>query len=82
MKIELEIPKEYERIAKRLLKDIRAESVIKSGLEVELERRIKIENLAKGAKSVVTKLKLSKDEIKELVENTRSKWAKKLGLIE
>jgi hypothetical protein len=36
MKIELEIPKEYEKIARVLLKDIKIESVIKSGLKVEL----------------------------------------------
>jgi len=81
MKIELEIPKEYEKIAKRLLRDIRVESVIKSGLKAELEKRIKLEILANEAKNVVTKFKLSKDEINELSEKTKYKWAKKLGLI-
>jgi hypothetical protein len=81
MKIELEIPKEYEKIARRLLKDIKIESVIKSGLKAELEKRIKLEILANEAKNVVTKFKLSKDEINELSEKTKYKWAKKLGLI-
>jgi len=81
MKIELEIPKEYEKIARRLLKDIKIESVIKSGLKAELEKRIKLEILANEAKSVAAKFKLSKDEINELSEKTKYKWAKKLGLI-
>ena len=63
MKIELEIPKEYEKIARRLLKDIEIESVIKSGLKAELEKRIKLEILTNEAKSVAAKFKLSKDEI-------------------
>jgi hypothetical protein len=81
MKIELEIPKEYEKLAKRLLRDIRVESVIKSGLKAELEKRIKLEILANEAKNIAAKFKLSKDEINELSENTKYKWAKKLGLI-
>jgi hypothetical protein len=81
MKIELEIPKEYEKIARRLLKDIEIESVIKSGLKAELEKRIKLEILTNEAKSVAAKFKLSKDEINELSEKTKYKWAKKLGLI-
>jgi len=81
MKIELEIPKEYEKIARRLLKDIKIESVIKSGLKAELEKRIKLEILTNEAKSVAAKFKLSKNEINELSEKTKYKWAKKLGLI-
>jgi len=81
MKIELEIPKEYEKIARRLLKDIEIESVIKSGLKAELEKRIKLEILTNEAKSVAAKFKLIKDEINELSERTKYKWAKKLGLI-
>jgi hypothetical protein len=81
MKIELEIPKEYEKLAKRLLRDIRVESVIKSGLKAELEKRIKLEILANEAKNIAAKFKLSKDEINELSEKTKYKWAKKLGLI-
>jgi len=81
MKVELEIPKEYEKIARRLLKDIEIESVIKSGLKTELEKRIKLEILTKEAKNVAAKFKLSKDEINELSEKTKYKWAKKLGLI-
>jgi hypothetical protein len=81
MKIELEIPKEYEKIARRLLKDIKIESVIKSGLKAELEKRIKLEILANEARGVAAKFKLSKDEINELSEKTKYKWAKKLGLI-
>jgi hypothetical protein len=81
MKIELEIPKEYEKIARRLLKDIKIESVIKSGLKAELEKRIKLEILTYEAKNVAAKFKLSKDEINELSEKTKYKWAKKLGLI-
>ena len=81
MKIELEIPKEYEKIARRLLKDIKIESVIKSGLKAELEKRIKLEILTNEAKSVAAKFKLSKNEINELSERTKYKWAKKLGLI-
>ena len=76
MKIELEIPKEYEKIARRLLKDIEIESVIKSGLKAELEKRIKLEILTNEAKSVAAKFKLSKDEINELSEGTKYKWAK------
>ena len=56
MKIELEIPKEYEK-------------------------RIKLEILTNEAKSVAAKFKLSKDDINELSERTKYKWAKKLGLI-
>jgi hypothetical protein len=81
MKIELEIPKKYEKIARRLLKDIKIESVIKSGLKAELEKRIKLEILTNEAKSVAAKFKLSKSEINELSEGTKYKWAKKLGLI-
>jgi hypothetical protein len=81
MKIELEIPKEYEKIARRLLKDIKIESVIKSGLKAELEKRIKLEILTNEAKSIAAKFKLSKDEINELSERTKYKWVKKLILI-
>jgi len=56
MKIELEIPKEYEK-------------------------RIKLEILANEAKSVATKLKLSKDEINELSGKNKIQMGKKLGLI-
>jgi hypothetical protein len=77
MKVELEIPKEYEK----LVREINWNELFPRALARGLEQELRMQFLFKRAKQIASKSKLSNKDVLELGELLKKRVAKRHGLL-
>jgi transcription initiation factor TFIIIB Brf1 subunit/transcription initiation factor TFIIB len=85
MKIELEIPEEVEREARRLVKKINLEKllpeIIAKGVEISLKERLELEAAFKRLEKIASKSKLTEKQALALGEKLKESIARRHGLL-
>jgi hypothetical protein len=85
MKIELEIPEEVEREARKLVKSINLEKllpeIISKGVEISLKERLEREAAFKRLEKLASKSKLTEKEALTLGEKLKERIARRHGLL-
>jgi hypothetical protein len=85
MKIELEIPEEVEREARKLVKSINLEKllpeIIAKGVEISLKERLEREAAFKRLEKLASKSKLTEKEALTLGEKLKERIARRHGLL-
>lgn len=85
MKVELEVPKEVEKSAKKLIASLDMEKllpeIIAKGIEGSLRERLEMELAFKELKRVASKSKLTKKQALILGDKLKEEIAKKHGLL-
>jgi hypothetical protein len=81
MRVELDIPKKYEKEIVELAKKIDWEKLLKRALISGLERELELEFAFRKAEKIVKKSKLTERKIRELSEEIKERVVRKLKLI-
>lgn len=81
MKVEVEIPRKYEKEIIELAKKIDWEKFLKRALIKGVKRELELEFMFRRAEKIVSKSKLTEKQVRELSEEVKERVAKKLGLI-
>jgi hypothetical protein len=85
MKIELEIPKEVEREARKLVKSINLEKllpeIIAKGVEISLKEKLEREAAFKRLERFASKSKLTEKQALALGEKLKERIARRHGLL-
>lgn len=81
MKVELEIPPEYEKEIRKLTKNINWKEFIPRALARGVKEELELEMKFRTVKKILRKSRLTEKDIKILSENVKKNAAKKLGLV-
>jgi len=81
MKVELEIPKRYEKEVTKLVKRIDWNKFLRRALIRGIERELELEFMFRRAEKIASKSKLTEKQIKEFSEEVKERVSKRLGLV-
>jgi hypothetical protein len=81
MKVELEVPKEYERLLKGINMKSVIESSLKTALKEELSRAIRVKLALLDLERLAKRSKLTEEKARELSEELKERVARRHGVL-
>jgi len=81
MKVELEVPKRYEKLTEKLSKEVNLSKVFSKAFTKALEDRMKEEIAFEGLKKIASKSKLTEKDALRLADKVKEGIARRHGLL-